>query len=364
MQKLPSNTHSAEGIFEQVEELKFKIIVRVAIFAAAIHAALIPGFYVIGATPLAILNIFSTLSWLLGIWLIKNNRQSWGLRVVSVEVVVHSITACAFMGTETGFQFYLWSVSCILMVDYKMRMGSAVGFSLTLIAIFAAIYILFSGVAYPYAYGEFLRYIEVANILVAGVPMIYTLALIRRITLEQRSTLADMAAKDFLTGLYNRRFAKELMLKLHNRCSTAEQPMCVAIGDIDYFKQINDQYGHEVGDKVLVALSQTLLEHTRASDVVARWGGEEFIIALPNIDIDTASARIESIRSAIKSMDARQVSPELSLTMSFGLSQWQPQQSVEDVINVADDALYRSKSNGRDQTTLATSAPVTLTQVT
>ena len=186
------------------------------------------------------------------------------------------------------------------MVDYKMRMGSAVGFSSDFDRYICCHIHFVLRCCHPYAYGEFLRYIEVANILVAGVPMIYTLALIRRITLEQRSTLADMAAKDFLTGLYNRRFAKELMLKLHNRCSTAEQPMRVAIGDIDYFKQINDQYGHEVGDKVLVALSQTLLEHTRASDVVARLGREEFIIALPNIDIDTASARIESIRSAIK----------------------------------------------------------------
>ncbi len=276
-----TDNYMAESIFEKVETLKFAVITKVAYFAGVIHATLIPTFYLIGATELAILNIFSTLAWFFGIHLIAQKKPSLGLRLFSAEVIIHSVACCYFMGTEAGFQFYLWSISCILLVDYSMKMGNAILYSGSLIVTFALMYLLFANKPYTYALADYVQFIEVVNILIAGIPMIYTLALIRRIALEQRGVLAEMATKDYLTNLYNRRFAKELIYRAQKRCLADNQDICIAIGDVDHFKEINDKYGHEVGDAVLRELGMLLITQTRPSDIVARWGEKSSLLCCP-----------------------------------------------------------------------------------
>ncbi|MFY8274517.1 GGDEF domain-containing protein [Pseudoalteromonas sp. SSDWG2] len=345
---------TAESLFTRVEVLKFAVIIKVASFAALIHLLLIPIFYYIGAKELAFFNIFSALAWFYGVWLINYKSPRWGLRIFTFEVILHSIACCYYLGTEAGFQFYLWSISCILLVDYRMKMKSAMLYSGLLIITFALMYVYFADVHYLYKFYDYIQYIEVVNILIAGLPMIYTLALIRKIALEQRSTLAQMATRDYLTNLYNRRFAKELIYRAQQRCFAQGENVCIAIGDVDHFKQINDKYGHEIGDAVLKELSSLLLHNTRPADIVARWGGEEFIIVLPGISLSQAHKRIEKIRDQVKQLRITQSPLPMTISASFGITQWQSQDTLTSALARADAALYLSKNNGRDQTTVKT----------
>ncbi len=122
--------------------------------------------------------------------------------------------------------------------------------------------------------------------------------------------------------------------------------------DIDYFKKINDSYGHKVGDDVLVAIAETLNEQIRQSDIICRFGGEEFVILLPETDLDGAMIIAEKIRVAIERF-ALTITPDqiIKYTASFGVSQVNNQKdsSIEELLNRADIALYQAKEEGRQR---------------
>ena len=119
--------------------------------------------------------------------------------------------------------------------------------------------------------------------------------------------------------------------------------------DIDHFKNVNDTYGHECGDKVLVRVSQELKKTLRAQDLPTRWGGEEFICLLPETDVDGARHVAEKIRTAIEAhcYECRGVS--VSVTVTLGISIYDGSCSLEECIRRADDALYKGKKQGRNQ---------------
>ncbi len=116
--------------------------------------------------------------------------------------------------------------------------------------------------------------------------------------------------------------------------------------DLDFFKQINDTYGHGIGDAVLTTIGKLLIEVKRTSDIVARWGGEEFMITCPQTDLDGAAKLAKKIQSRL----AEQESPQgIKLTASFGVAQCQLQENLDQFVDKVDLALYRSKKNGRNQ---------------
>ncbi|MBI3512993.1 MAG: GGDEF domain-containing protein, partial [Proteobacteria bacterium] len=123
----------------------------------------------------------------------------------------------------------------------------------------------------------------------------------------------------------------------------------VMIGDIDFFKRINDRFSHATGDEVLRHVGRILAEHTRASDVVARYGGEEFVIAFPETEIDEAAAFCERLRQIIEAHPWRDIQPELAVTMSMGLNGDLALGSVEKMLAAADALLYQAKQAGRNR---------------
>ncbi len=338
---------------EDLEGLKFKALIKVAYFALAVHLLLIPLFYYLGVLFLSLLNIASASAWIGGIRLIQQGHHTAGIRLFCAEVVVHSLAVCATLGMEPGFQFYLWAVAGMMLIDYRMQLRLAIAWSLLLVITFATLYLFFGDVAYQYPFREWLPYVHFANIVIAGGPMVYVIALIRVMTLSQRNALTELAAKDFLTQLYNRRFARELMLGLYSECQRNQRPICLIMADIDYFKQINDNYGHDAGDRVLKRISTLLKEEVRASDIVARWGGEEFLIAMPDISLQNAYHKVESVRQKVMLLDTGDIADDITLSMSFGLLQWPDNTDLDEAINLTDKALYKSKYHGRNQITLA-----------
>lgn len=164
----------------------------------------------------------------------------------------------------------------------------------------------------------------------------------------------EMAVTDSLTGLHNRRYA---MFQLDRMIAQTGRGVAVMLLDIDHFKRINDSFGHPVGDRVLSLVARRLRAQLRGSDLIARIGGEEFLVALPDSDGAVALDCAERLRAAIGETEfiLRGDTPPLSVTISVGLALSKPGggDSAQSLIDQADTALYGAKSHGRDKVTLA-----------
>ena len=166
--------------------------------------------------------------------------------------------------------------------------------------------------------------------------------------LELFATVKDMANKDFLTGAYNRRFFFNSGEQIFAKARRRKKSLAVAMIDIDKFKNINDTYGHDVGDVAIQEIKRILDKQLRSSDLMARFGGEEFCILLEDITIENSKILFEKIRKVFETniitIDKLQISYTISIGVSYGLSE-----SLESMIKTSDEALYVAKESGRNQ---------------
>jgi diguanylate cyclase (GGDEF)-like protein len=173
----------------------------------------------------------------------------------------------------------------------------------------------------------------------------------KRLELQELARdLRFQATTDPLTGLYNRLKFDEALASEMSRAKRYGTPLTLVLYDIDHFKLVNDIYGHQVGDGVLVRLSQIVSVHLRNTDLLARWGGEEFVILAPGSDTEMARQAAEKLAAVIQ----RTVFDEVgAITCSFGIAQYAAGDSAATLIARADNALYRAKMNGRNRVELA-----------
>ncbi|HJV62874.1 MAG TPA: tetratricopeptide repeat-containing diguanylate cyclase [Albitalea sp.] len=171
----------------------------------------------------------------------------------------------------------------------------------------------------------------------------------------ERSRAASFQAdaqRDQLTGLGNRRHLDHRLPMLLELAQRQNLPLTVALVDLDHFKQINDRFGHAVGDKVLIAMAQQLRENTRATDVLARIGGEEFLVVFPDMPSAQAVEVCERLRARVERHDWSALAPELRVTLSVGLAH-APPYDLATLFDDADRAMYRAKNEGRNRVTVA-----------
>ncbi|WP_237701428.1 sensor domain-containing diguanylate cyclase [Hylemonella gracilis] len=169
-----------------------------------------------------------------------------------------------------------------------------------------------------------------------------------------QARLREQAVRDPLTGLYNRRHLGEVLEPELARCRAARSSLAVVLIDVDHFKCINDTRGHAVGDLVLQSLAQLMQRHVRAQDMVFRYGGEEFLLLLPDISLETAAQRAEALRTAFGQTPMRvsaKEAPPLTVTLSCGVAAFPLHaEQGEALISCADQALYAAKRQGRNRT--------------
>lgn len=163
----------------------------------------------------------------------------------------------------------------------------------------------------------------------------------------QRDQLLHRASHDQLTGVYNRHKLVEEGHKFLSKAMRHNEIFCVAILDIDFFKKINDTYGHLIGDEVLKSLSTLIKENIRAEDLLARYGGEEFVIVFDRCDIQNAQLKADILRMQI----ARLYPSDIKITASIGVTCIKPDihRSFDDILKEADEALYKAKETGRNK---------------
>lgn len=165
--------------------------------------------------------------------------------------------------------------------------------------------------------------------------------------------IEELAQLDELTGALNRRY---IMKCLNDEIAKAQRnatTCCIAIIDLDHFKRINDHFGHPVGDEVLRAFAISVFANIRTIDRFGRQGGEEFLLILPDTDIDLAIQTLDRLRSLITELNWSAIAQDLTLTISAGISAIRPNDTPEDILARADLALYRAKDTGRDRVVAA-----------
>ena len=168
--------------------------------------------------------------------------------------------------------------------------------------------------------------------------------------LKLREELREQATHDPLTGLCNRRYLEENLARELHRARRGNSPLCVVMLDLDHFKAYNDTFGHDAGDAMLRELSQVLREKLRKSDILSRYGGDEFVLVLPNSSLADARQRLEQILVLIKQKQTRQGSLLGQVTVSAGVAASPEHGStVSELVRAADVALFAAKKAGRDR---------------
>jgi diguanylate cyclase (GGDEF)-like protein len=158
--------------------------------------------------------------------------------------------------------------------------------------------------------------------------------------------LKEIASTDSLTGLPNRRSVLEYLKFEINRAKRKKVPLSIAILDVDDFKQINDTFGHMVGDRVLKELAILLRKNLRSGDVVGRFGGEEFVVVFPETELITATKIMERIRRVIENT---YFEPVGSVSISVGVTEFREGDTLEDLLKRADEKLYQAKREGKNR---------------
>ncbi len=178
------------------------------------------------------------------------------------------------------------------------------------------------------------------------------LSAMERETEQLRSQLAEehlRALRDPLTGVPNRLAYMDRIQAELARADRYGNPLCLMVWDVDHFKQVNDRYGHQAGDKVLRVLAQTLVRRMRASDFIARYGGEEFVVLLPETRLDDARRIAEDLRQTVAGLDFHYRQEPVPITASCGLTEYRKGDVPESIFARADGALYRAKQAGRNR---------------
>ncbi len=170
-----------------------------------------------------------------------------------------------------------------------------------------------------------------------------------------QAQLEMLAAHDVLTGLYNRRYILERIEEKLPEVKRHQLDCCFVIMDIDYFKDVNDHYGHIAGDDVLKVVAQLLVNGVRQGDIVARYGGEEFLIFLPMTELESAKVLVERLRVTLEQYQHKIDNEIVTVTASFGIAQHEINDTADRTIARADKALYQAKESGRNRIALSVS---------
>ncbi len=170
----------------------------------------------------------------------------------------------------------------------------------------------------------------------------------KELTLLSRK-LEQLANTDLLTGLPNRRYAQKRLVQELAQAHRYGCPLSAMVLDLDYFKSINDTLGHAAGDEVLKHAASVMQNALRASDVLCRWGGEEFLAIIPNADLSAAAKLAERLRAALVAQQPQGLALKRPMTVSIGVSSCPPARDLESLLHAADQALYRAKEKGRNR---------------
>lgn len=273
------------------------------------------------------------------------------------EIITHAYVATYFLGWSSGFHIY---IMCLLPIPFFYK-SIGKSWKRLVILILLIFYVLLNLLSRTWVEnylitGRFFQYVELFNFLLAFVVFLILSSTYSQAAMYLENQLRvknhelEMTSRlDPLTGLSNRRdimdkiqYEKEKILRNKNNCT-------FILSDIDDFKKINDTYGHDYGDYTLKQIADILKVGLRMQDNICRWGGEEFLLILPDTGIEGGKIVAEKIRKNISNFDFQFDSVHFNITMTFGVSSFDHTKDIDDCIKQADELLYVGKKSGKNK---------------
>jgi diguanylate cyclase (GGDEF)-like protein len=330
-------------------KIRFWTVTRRCIqIAAGVDLMFFFLFHALGSPILAWINVISIALYASAYLLLLRRLNRLAVMLIWIEVLGHASLGSMLLGWDSGFHYYLWMFVPAIFVSTNPRTAAVVVIGLAVFYLGMDWYSHAVGAMQPIESSALVgvRYFNIGVVFAMFSYLSYFY--IRTVGNAQRQ-LDRLATTDSLTGLFNRRHAIHIIQHEMVQRARSKTPMSFVMADIDHFKEVNDRCGHEGGDAVLLAVSDVLKLAVRHHDVVARWGGEEFLIVLPDTELDIAAAIAERIRSEMMNMQCRYGGRSLSVTVTLGVSGLREEESVSEVVSRADRALYKGKALGRNR---------------
>ncbi len=265
--------------------------------------------------------------------------------LLTVEVAAHAVLAVMTLGWASGFQYYLIPLIPFVMFNDRLSMPRAVATSIGVFVTFLALRIFAAEGSLGSWFAQAQSY---ANIAIPFLALALVSIYFRLASITAERHMEKMAETDSLTGLLNRRRMGERLAEEQARFAAGGKPFCVILADVDHFKLINDTHGHASGDRVLRAVAQLFSEGLRGRDSASRWGGEEFLMLLPETTLEGARDVAGRLRMAAETRLFELAGLKQRVTLTFGVAIYGTGRSLEDCLKAADEAMYAGKSAGRN----------------
>ncbi len=327
------------------------------------HLIYIPLFLWLDVAPMAVFNILSCLVFGLAYWLTRRDQAYAALLLGAGEIVTHAVLAVAFIGWESGFGYFILGLTPLIFYSRRWRFSFKVWLVLALTALYIALFLL-SLNRTPWVVIDRAQMgvtgalnSVIVFFVVAAVAYVYRLSAITAETALQRANkaLQHQALTDPLTLLPNRRQMHEDLLQSMAHYRATREPFCLVLIDIDFFKALNDRYGHEAGDVILVQVAAAMRAGLRAQDRIARWGGEEFLILMAATALEPARLAAERLRERAADVVLAVNGEPISITLTMGVAEYAGEPDAAPCLSRADVALYRGKQAGRNRVVTAES---------
>ena len=346
---------------EALSKFKFHIFTGICLF---MHISLFVYCLLFSVMPLMIINIGSILCYVICFALLKKGKTEISFYIGYIEIILHAFAATLILGHSFGFSLYfLVTVPMVfnLLHDYNDKKSARRSLILVFLSFILhtcsyALSCIYEPICHSDAIDKTVMFLFLINSLSAFViASIFSLIFIYEADeamnklYNKNKELNVLANRDTLTGLYNRRTMTEHVMKMYEDYEKSHSPFALVICDIDDFKKVNDSLGHDCGDVVLKEIARVLTSLTRENDFLCRWGGEEFLILLNQIERNTAKEIAERFRTSIGDTEIRYKDTVLSVTMTFGVSDAIESDSYESMFRLADKRLYEGKENGKNQ---------------
>jgi diguanylate cyclase (GGDEF)-like protein len=325
---------------------------RVTLMAASVDLAFLVLFWLLDSPVLAWMNVVSIALYLAAFWLLTKRVNNVALVLIWAEVLGHAAIGSLLVGWDSGFHYYLLMFIPAIVVSRRGRFSDVL--LLVLLVFYLGLHAASRALGVIAPLSPFgLSAVHTFNVVIVFGMASYVASYYHGVVRRAERRLVQLAMCDSLTGLANRRHLIGQADKEMARARRTGEPIALIIADIDQFKKINDQYGHEAGDRVIAQAGRLMQQLCRTEDVVARWGGEEFLLLLPMTGVGAATEMAERIRAAIQASPVDHAGQQIPFTLSLGVAALRVDATLDASIARADRALYQSKAQGRNRVSVA-----------